>query len=57
MEKVSAAYIVSSSEDEEVTSSQEEEEVKTAFIPFCEVCKEKEHKYRCPRCEMLTCSL
>ncbi|RYH17776.1 hypothetical protein EON65_28195 [archaeon] len=25
--------------------------------PLCEICKITERKYKCPRCEMSTCSL
>ena len=40
-----------------MASSQEEEVPKLVLKPFCQVCREVEHKYRCPRCEILTCSL
>jgi len=35
----------------------EEEEHKASVKPLCQVCGTHEHKYRCPRCEELTCSL
>lgn len=40
-------------EDEDTS----EAEAKRAPVPLCELCKERERLYCCPRCSVKTCSL
>ena len=34
-----------------------EEEIKKELKASCQLCNQNEHRYKCPRCLMLTCSL
>ena len=63
-EKVSAMMQLSAAYDQQSSSSSDHDEnsdsepvAKVVIKAPCQVCLEQEHKYRCPRCETLTCSL
>ena len=57
LKQLSAAYCASSEEDEEEDEEEGSPKAQVIAKAQCSVCAEAEHKYRCPRCQVLTCSL
>jgi hypothetical protein len=57
MEKVCEAYQSSSEEIKDGDESSEESNALVKLKDPCQICSQNEHKYKCPACMILTCSL
>ena len=54
---IKACLVPYSGSDSNNSYSESDEQVQPIVKDPCQQCKTNEHKYKCPRCEMLTCSL